>query len=284
MDRGVDSESPPATPVSFSRPRPRAPRTPEQAAKVRVQNRRREYLEKNPGYFSSAEHEFAGESGTSPPPAFPRPLGPNGSGDFGRGDHAADRAIDPDLYDKLVRRFQTPAEREAEGRARGWGKTLESSLMRGEARLERLASSYTGDRPPPPSLAAHQGPEGGGGGGARRDTIFAIDSDLADDGGKPASKEEGRARWEAFLRERFVRGGDEDFEYDRVDRSEDLDSMEARDREEAYFDEVEPEWADDSGEEVEDDEPMDGVEDGSGRVRRPKRERILLGQTGIQDY
>lgn len=147
--------------------------------------------------------------------------------------------------------------------------------MRGEARLERLASSYTGDHPPP-SLAARKSD-----GTGAQDTNFGIDSDLADS--KPASKEEGRARWEEFLRERFVRGGDEDFDYGHVDGNEDLDSMEDRDREEAYYDEVEPEWADDSEEDVEGDEPMAGTEDGSGQ-RRPKRERLLLGQTGIQDY
>ncbi len=48
---------------------------------------------------------------------------------------------DPDLYDTLVRQFQTPAEREAEGRAKGYSRVLEGSLLRGEARLERLAAA-----------------------------------------------------------------------------------------------------------------------------------------------
>ncbi|KAF3759949.1 hypothetical protein M406DRAFT_242678, partial [Cryphonectria parasitica EP155] len=205
------------------RPRPRPPKSPAQVAKIRVQNRRREYLVQNPRYFSNSEHEFA----------------------------------DPDLYDKLMRHFQTPAEREAEGRTKGWGKTLESSLLRGEARLERVASSYTGDVVP-------RAPSNGAAGTSN----FDIDSALAE---KPASREEGRAAWEEFLRERFVAGGDEEFDYDGVDGDDELDSMEDRDREEAYFDEEEPAWADDSEED----------EDGEGR---PKRERLLLGETGIQDY
>lgn len=184
---------------------------------------------------------------------------------------------DPDLYDRLVRRFQTPAEREAEGRARGWGKTLESSLMRGEARLERVASSYTGDRVPPSvSNGSSRQP-------SRDNAVanFAIDSDLVED--KPTTKEEGRAAWEEYLRERFVKGADEDFDYSKVDGNDGLDSLEDRDREEAYFDEEEPEWADDSDGEDDDEEATDDVKE-LGQQPRPRRERVLLGETGIQDY
>lgn len=175
--------------------------------------------------------------------------------------------------------------------------------MRGEARLARVApSSRTSDAaagaalaalPPSATSASSAGRSCEGVGGdsdARRDPgaiNFAIDADLAEDG--PATREEGRAAWEEFLRERFVRGGDEDFDYGRVDGDEGLDSMEERDREEAYFDEVEPEWADDdddddSDSDESDDEAMGDGEGTSGGQRRPKRERILLGQTGIQDY
>lgn len=190
----------------------------------------------------------------------------------------ADPDADPDLYDKFVRKFQSPAEREAEGRSRGWGKTLESSLMRGEARLERIASSYTGDRIP--ASASSSGASNNGRG--RDNTNFGIDVDLVDD--KPATKEEGRAAWDEFLRERFVRGGDEDFDYSKVDGDEDLDSLENMDREEAYFDEEEPEWADDSEEDEEETEVHGEKDPERGDHPRPKRERVLLGQTGVQDY
>lgn len=186
---------------------------------------------------------------------------------------------DPDLYDKLIRKFLSVAEREAEGRSKGWGKTLESSIMRGEARLERIASSYTGDRIPP-STSSDQNPNSG----SKDVSNFVIDANLVDD--QPATKEEGRAAWDEFLRERFVRGGDEDFDYSQVDGDEDLDSLEHMDREEAYFDEEEPEWADDSEVEEDEDEeseiPVD--KDDTGGLRKPKRERVLLGQTGVQDY
>lgn len=189
----------------------------------------------------------------------------------------ADLRADPDLYDKLIRKFQSPAEREAEGRSRGWGKTLESSLMRGEARLERIASSYTGDRIPA-SGSSSRASNGIG----RDSTNFGIDVDLVDD--KPATKEEGRAAWDEFLRERFVRGGDEDFDYSKVDGDEDLDVLENMDKEEAYFDGEEPEWADDSEEDEEETEVHGDQDPEQGDGPRRKRERVLLGETGVQDY
>lgn len=200
---------------------------------------------------------------------------------------------DPDLYDTVVRRFQTPAEREAEGISRGWGKVLESSLMRSEARLERVASSYTGDAPPPPPPSAAgarktSSPTEGNDNGTANATATAapaapagFTSDAADlVDSKPATQEEGRAAWEDFLRERFVNGEDEDFDYAAVDGNEAFDEMEQRDRDEEWFDEEDPEWADDSEEEDADDEG-DG---GAAETRRGKRERILTGETGVQDY
>lgn len=258
--------SPPSSPHDFSRPRPRPQRSPEQAAKIRVQNRRREYLQKNPSYFDSVEHEFA----------------------------------DPDLYDTVVRRFQTPAEREAEGRSRGWGKVLESSLMRGEARLERVASSLTGDaplpRPPHPHSTTSSARKTSlsevtsGDMAAAAAAATAVDAGLVDS--KPTTKEEGRAAWEEFLRERFVAGADEEFDYAQVDGNEELDEMEHRDREEEWFDEEDPEWADDDSEgegegdeeEQEADVMMGDRRQGGAEPRKGKREKILTGQTGVQDY
>lgn len=193
-------------------------------------------------------------------------------------DFIATLLADPDLYDKLVRHFQSPAEREAEGRAKGWGKTLESSLMRGEDRLERVAASYTGGRPLAPGTLSSSSSS------RKPNSIvdaaapnFDIDAALAEE--KPMTKEQGRSAWQAYLRERFVMGGDEDFDYSKVDHNEDLDAIAHRDREEAYFDEQEPEWADDS-----DSDGLDNDINDAGQLRKAKRERVLLGETGIQDY
>lgn len=149
--------------------------------------------------------------------------------------------------------------------------------MRGEARLERIASSYTGDGVAPSTSSSRAS-----NGEMRGFTNFSIDAHLVDD--VPTTKEEARAAWDEFLRERFVRGGDEDFDYSKVDGDEDLDSLEQMDREEAYFDEEEPEWADDSAEDEDESEVPGETDHGSGDRPRPRRERVLLGQTGIQDY
>lgn len=44
----------------FSKPRPRPARSSAEKQEIRTRNRRREYLERNPGYFQSSEHELAG--------------------------------------------------------------------------------------------------------------------------------------------------------------------------------------------------------------------------------
>ncbi|KAK0725761.1 hypothetical protein B0H67DRAFT_532144, partial [Lasiosphaeris hirsuta] len=246
-------DSPPARleSESFSRPRPLPPRSSAQLAQVRVQNRRREYLERNPSYFSSPEHELT----------------------------------DPLLHDALIRRFQTPAEREADGRAKGYARVLEGSLLRGEDRLAKLAEGTPAPLPPPPALSplgfpdvdddddddgppAQQAPPApfvgfGGfvdspsaGGGVPRLTTAcqpaggrdAVMDDVTESFGglaaaaQPESREQGRALWEGYLRERFIRGGDEDFEYARVDGDEALDVLERREEEERWFDEEEADW------------------------------------------
>lgn len=80
------------------------------------------------------------------------------------------------------------------------------------------------------------------------------------------TREEGLDQWTAFLRERFVRGEDEDFDYRIVDCDDELDTLERREEEEAWFDEEEPDWASDGS-------------DGEG-----KAERVLEGETGVQDF
>lgn len=82
------------------------------------------------------------------------------------------------------------------------------------------------------------------------------------------TREEGQEKWRAFLCERFVCGGDEDFDYaGLVDNDDELDTLERREQEEAWFDEEEPDWA------------SDGDEEGKGKV-----ERVLEGETGVQDF
>jgi hypothetical protein len=157
--------------------------------------------------------------------------------------------IDPILYDVLIRRFQTPEEREKEGRKKGYSRVLEADLLRGEAKLSQISENPQGVQVTrDPSTIRHS-------------------SDAAISGNeKPKSREEGRELWESFLEERFVMGDDDGFEYDPVDADDSLDAMEKRDEEDSWFDAEDPEWASDVG----------GTADGA--KKQPE------GETGIQDF
>ncbi|KAK4125150.1 hypothetical protein N657DRAFT_655244 [Parathielavia appendiculata] len=247
-------DSPPPSPDPFSRPRPRPPRSPGHSAKIRAQNRRRAYLENHPNYFQSDEHELA--------------------------------------------------EREAEGRAKGYARVLEGSLLRGEERLAKLREQTvdknaeeplprpvaTGCSPfssttvtTPSSCSSGNGNGNGGGGDGGKEitaedngkgamlrgttTFSSLNAELT---APPKTRDEGRAQWEAYLRDRFIRGEDEDFDYALVDEDDQYDVLEREDMEEAWFDEEDPGWVAASGDEEEDA--------GGGRGK------ALRGETGIQDF
>lgn len=153
------------------------------------------------------------------------------------------------LYDRLIRRFQTPAEREAEGREKGYSGILEADLYRSEAKLDALR------HPDPHSMFTYRrGPHG---------EILAEEKDEI-----PTSKEEGLTRWRFEMEQRFIRGGDDDFDYTTVDDNEEYDdrAIEEQDAEDKYFDGQEPEFV--MGEE--------------GLPRSKSKE--LEGETGIQDF
>jgi len=199
--------------------------------------------------------------------------------------------VDPLLYDTLIRRFQSPAEREAEGKKKGYARVLEGSLMRGEERLAKMAGSY-GEQPveqraingggqrAAPSAAADRGaqPE-------QRPLAFPGGMGDEDISQVPWSKEDGKSRWVTFLRDRFVHGGDDEFDYALVDKNEDLDVLERKDREDQWFDDEDPRWASTS-----DDGDGGGVVGGDGAIGDEKGhfsthvERPLNGETGVQDF
>ncbi|CRG87646.1 hypothetical protein PISL3812_04666 [Talaromyces islandicus] len=179
-------------------------------ASVQVKNRRKRFLDQHPEYFS-ADLEMA----------------------------------DPLLYDRLIRRFQTPAERESEGRAKGFSGILQADLLRSEAKMDALA------HPDPNAMLSYrQGPNG---------EIVAEDKEDI-----PANKEEGEKRWRWEMEMRFLKGADYDFDYEKVDQNEEYDDW--NEAQERYFDEEEPEWII-----CEDRDNKDSAEH-------------LTGETGIQDF
>ncbi|KZF22978.1 hypothetical protein L228DRAFT_140759 [Xylona heveae TC161] len=189
----------------------------ERTHHIRVKNRRKHYLDEHPEYFS-ASLELA----------------------------------DPLLYDRLVRRFQTPAEREAEGRAKGYSGILEADLHRSEAKIEALA------HPSSSHVTYKRGPQG---------EIYPEEKDEI-----PLTKEEGRQRWEEEMMFRFLRGEDGDFDYALVDDNDEWDDrkLEEREAQDRYFDDEEPSWMLD-----------DGISY-SGDAAAEKT--VIKGETGVQDF
>lgn len=143
---------------------------------TRIKNRRKRYLDLNPSYFGP-DLELA----------------------------------EPLLYDRLIRRFQSTAERESEGRKKGYSGRLEADLYRSEAKLEALAN---------PDVHAmfsyRRGPTG---------EILAEEKDEV-----PQTKEEAWERWKYEMERRFLQGDDGDFDYVTVDENEDYDDLDEENR------------------------------------------------------
>lgn len=217
--------------VNYDKPVPRDPKSSARAAQVRMQNRRREYLQRHPSYFDSLDHELAGKT--------PGPMWMV---------QTLMLFVDPVLYERLVKRFQSASERTAEGKAKGYGRTLEASLLRGENTLAGLASAKEATS----SLYAGR-------------SNSSVNLTLDNPWDAPANdKQQGLELWRTFLEERFIRGGDEEFEYKKVDGDEELDVWERTGDEERWFEDEEPSWAE--------------------GYRKGGREEARKGQTGVQDY
>ncbi|KAI7227257.1 hypothetical protein KC330_g8489 [Hortaea werneckii] len=207
------------------------------ADRIRIKNRRRRYLEQHPEYFHGTNLEHA----------------------------------DPLSYDRLIRQFQTSAEREQEGRERGYTGKMEADLLRSEAKLEALRHQHEQQRGPgnprgeqdsggsssdrggrksvSPEMVYHRAPDG---------SILAVEADASE---RAQNREEGVQRWREMMEQRFLRGEDEEFDYvglvDGEEGYDDLDEERRRGLED---------WLD--GEEAE----FVGVTGG------PR------GETGIQDF
>ncbi|KAK8073925.1 coiled-coil domain-containing protein [Apiospora phragmitis] len=214
-------------PVSpADRPQPRPVRSPARSAQIRIQNRRRAYLDKNPNYFKSLEHEL----------------------------------VDPLLYDSLIRRFQSAEEREQEGRKKGWSRVLESSHnSNGQENAVGQPSGQAARPVAAATVATITLPVGLG------DVLL---QDEVQTNSKPESQEEGQQRWDDFIRNRFILGHDDDFDYGPVDGNDAFDELERQDEEEAWFGDEEPSWISEEEDEA---------------IASNEKSR-LQGETGLQDF
>lgn len=122
---------------------------------------------------------------------------------------------DPLLYDRLIRQYQTPAEREAEGRRKGWSGILHADLERSEAKVDALREN--------PSSTLETRAENNWG-----ETV--------------TSKEEAEQVWCETMTLRFMEGRDDDVDYNAIDNNEEYDDHKQieMDAQDAYFDAESP--------------------------------------------
>jgi hypothetical protein len=149
----------------------------------------------------------------------------------------------------------TPAEREADGRSKGYSGILEADLYRSEAKLAALRGQNLDGEPaqsssdaPVPFVSYSRGDHG---------EVLPEDPDEV-----PRSKEEGFERWRFEMTLRFLKGEDPDFDYMEVDESDEWDIIESKEEEERWFEDEEPEWVEEVDPSVE----------------------TIGGETGIQDF
>lgn len=166
--------------------------------RIRIKNRRKRYLDLHPDYFKEPHLELAGRiiSASGPIPN-PQPI----------------HLPEPLLYDRLVRRFQSAAEREREGRERGYSRVLEANLVRSEARLEAL------EHPDPNSPLIYSR--------ARDGSIMAVEQNVED---RAQDRDDGWEKWVELVGLRFLRGDDVDFDYATVDDNDEYDDRDEEGR------------------------------------------------------
>lgn len=209
--------------------------------RIRIKNRRKRYLDLHPEYFEEPSLELAGRQSSHPlvcnftfsscqilPPSSPPCL----SAQYPIPTHPPD----PLLYDRLVRRHQSAAEREAQGRSRGYADILEADLIRSEAKLEAAR------HPDPNSPVVYTRQANGEIVGMEQDQLpTARRVGHAGDGEDESEKQADWDRWVDVISQRFLRGEDANFDYSIVDENEDFDDRdeEARAGLERYLEDEE---------------------------------------------
>ena len=213
--------------------------SPDSLTRLQIKNRRKRYLELHPEYFDNPPLELA----------------------------------DPLAYDRLIRRFQTANEREAEGKRKGYSGVLEADLWRAEAKVEavRKGKGKDGGKEVGEEGNLERDKEGEGKGEEADEAIRAANKKLEDAAVESLSKAEGHEIWRRQMELRFVNGEDGELDYDgMVDRNEELDDRETAEREmqDEWFDEEDAYWIGENASEA---------NDGGAEV-------AVRGQTGVQDY
>lgn len=141
---------------------------------------------------------------------------------------------------------------------KGYSGVLEADLWRSEAKVEAVRAardaalgeiSSASSSPNPASNATLGVSESGK--DATLPFVRPPPSTFLSESEDPKTKEAGQERWKYAMTLRFLRGEDEDFEYQDVDQSEEWDFIERREREEEWFEDEEPEFVEGGGKEGE---------------------------------
>lgn len=182
---------------------------------------------------------------------------------------------DPLLYDRLIRRWQTAAERQDAGRSRDYAEVLETGFMRAELRMEGIQREETrrqqhqvraqpqerGAAAPSDELPVSR---------ASHSVIDIFDEEAEEELYPVQTREQALELWRETMSSRFVSGRDALFKrYKEVDADEGLDHVKWKDDEEQWFEAEEPNWV---GNESEGDSEDVTIE------------RVLHGETGVQDF
>ena len=115
----------------------------------------------------------------------------------------------------MIRHYQSPSEREAEGRNKGWSGILEADISRSEAKIEALRENPRGTL----ELRAE-----------------------TSQGQTVQTKEEAEQVWRETMTLRFLEGRDAEADYIAIDENEEYDDYTQieRDAQDAYFDAESP--------------------------------------------
>ncbi|CAK7204256.1 hypothetical protein SEUCBS139899_007011 [Sporothrix eucalyptigena] len=192
---------------SPSQPRPRPDRSADEARRVRVKNRRLEYLRRNPAYLASSDREF----------------------------------VNVALYNTLIRSFQTPAERAAEAQDSGFGHVLEASILRNPEPLQRADEDDIVEDEEEEEEGTKEDVKDGTEEVVDDGDDLDIDPDLPPREAARLRWETLVRNW--FVG--GGAGLDDGFDYTVVDDDSDYDALARADAEAAWFDEESPGWASD---------------------------------------
>lgn len=134
---------------------------------------------------------------------------------------------DPVLFDALVRKWQSTAERDSRVKQKGIAEVLEAGLERAETRL---------------ALAEH-GPTSSNSAEIEISQLVDVE-DSPEEWTEPKDKDSAWELWKKIIGQQFINGRDDQFNYEKIDDDESLDESEHENQAllENYIEQEEGHW------------------------------------------